>query len=111
MQPFYFKSYQKIVGVAHDLEELKARLKEIGTEDPASVNYHLSEGHIVSWLQYIGEDSAAEALIGVKDFSEALKKLEGVSGVHHGKGGMNDEMMARRREMMSRIKGRSTERP
>ncbi|MGC9175340.1 MAG: hypothetical protein ACP5GO_05785 [Thermoprotei archaeon] len=45
MQPFYFKSYQKVVGVAHDLSELKEHLKEIGTRDPACVNYHLSEGH------------------------------------------------------------------
>ncbi|MDP7976149.1 MAG: hypothetical protein ACP5T5_04355 [Thermoprotei archaeon] len=106
MQPFYFKSYQKVVGVAHDLSELKEHLKEIGTRDPACVNYHLSEGHIVSWLQYIGEDSAAEALIGVKDFNDALKKLEGLESNHHGTSMMNEGMMQRRREMMMRMKGK-----
>ncbi|MEM4093045.1 MAG: hypothetical protein QW837_08395 [Conexivisphaerales archaeon] len=102
IKPFYFKSYQKTVGIAHDVEELKEKIQEIGSTDPSCVNYHLSQGHIVSWLQYIGEDAAAEALKGVNHFEEALKKLEEVSSVHEGEHMMGSGMMQHRQEMMQR---------
>lgn len=76
MEPFYFKSYDKVVGVAHDVEELEEEIERIGESDPACVNWHLQQGHIVSWLKYLGENALAEMLEGVKDWKEALARIE-----------------------------------
>lgn len=75
MEPFYFKSYEKTVGVAHNVKELKDELERIGKEDPACANWHLQQGHIVSWLKYIGEGTLAEMLKGVGDWREALARI------------------------------------
>ena len=71
MEPFYFKSYDRVVGIAHDEKELEEELERIGSTDPACVNWHLEQGHIVSWLRYIGNNTLAEMLKGVKDWREA----------------------------------------
>lgn len=75
MERFYFKSYDRTVGSAGTLEELRAELKRLAGEDPGCVNYHLREGHIVQWLNYIGERDAATSLSGVGDASVAVKIL------------------------------------
>ncbi|BDB97489.1 hypothetical protein [Saccharolobus caldissimus] len=75
MEPFYFKSYEKIVGIAHNVQELEKEIVRIGTTDPACVNWHLEQGHIVSWLKYIGNNTLAEMLKGVKDWREALARI------------------------------------
>jgi len=75
MEPFYFKSYEKVVGVAHDVKELETELERIGKENPACVNWHLQQGHIVSWLKYMGENTLAEMLKDVKDWKEALARI------------------------------------
>ncbi len=76
MEPFYFKSYDKVVGVAHNTEELKDEMKRIYAKDPACVEYHLKEGHIVSWLNYMGEKGLAEILRGVTDVREAISRID-----------------------------------
>jgi hypothetical protein len=76
MEPFYFKSYNKVVGVAHNVDELREEMKRLFKEDPACVEYHLKEGHIVAWLEYIGEKGLAEMLKGVNDVKEALVRID-----------------------------------
>lgn len=75
MEPFYFKSYEKVVGVAHDIKELEKEIARIGATDPGCVNWHLEQGHIVSWLRYTGNNTLAEMLKGVKDWREALARI------------------------------------
>ena len=75
MEPFYFKSYEKVVGVAHDVKELEKEIERIGKSDPACVNWHLQQGHIVSWLKYIRENTLAEMLKGVNDWKEAVARI------------------------------------
>jgi len=104
MKPFYFRSYGKVVGIAHDLKELEKEIERIGSKDPACVNYHLKEGHVTSWLAYIGEKEAAEALEGVNDFKEALSRLRALPQKGEKMGGPMQGMMQRRKEMMERRK-------
>ena len=76
MEPFYFKSYNRIIGIAHNAKELEKEMERLMKEDPAALEYHLREGHIVSWLNYIGEVGLAEVLRGVKDPKEALARVK-----------------------------------
>lgn len=75
MEPFYFRSYDRVVGVAHNEKELENEIMRIGATDPACVNWHLEQGHIVAWLRYIGNNTLAEMLKGVKDYREALARI------------------------------------
>ncbi len=88
MEKFYFKSYDRTVGSAGNLEELKSEMSRLSREYPGSVDYHLREGHIASWLNYIGEKDAAESLSGVTDAATALKRL----GATGGQGGRRGQM-------------------
>jgi hypothetical protein len=76
MEPFYFKKYDEIIGIASDINDLKNEIQRLKIENKLSVEYHLREGHIVQWLNYIGEKKAASDLSGVIDIDEALKVLE-----------------------------------
>ncbi|MEM0068602.1 MAG: hypothetical protein QXZ23_10310 [Saccharolobus sp.] len=76
MEPFYFKSYDKVVGIAHDVKELEKEMERLSKADPACVEWHLKEGHIVSWLNYIGEKGLAEILKGVGNVKEALSRIK-----------------------------------
>lgn len=76
MEPFYFKSYNKVIGVAHDVKELEKEIERLSKEDPAALQYHLKEGHIVSWLNYLGENGLAEMLKGVTEPEEALARIK-----------------------------------
>jgi hypothetical protein len=75
-EPFYFKSYDRVIGVAHDVKELASEMERLAKEDPAALEYHLREGHIVAWLNYIGEARLAEALKGVSEPREALSRVK-----------------------------------
>jgi len=75
MEPFYFKSYDRVIGIAHDIRELEKEMERLVKEDPPALEYHLREGHIVSWLNYIGEVGLAEVLRGVSDPKEALARV------------------------------------
>ncbi|MQL55592.1 hypothetical protein [Acidianus ambivalens] len=76
MEPFYFKSYDRVIGIAHDVKELEKEMERLSKEDPAALEYHLREGHIVSWLNYIGEKGLAEMLKGVTAPKEALARIK-----------------------------------
>jgi len=64
-----------VVGVAHDVNELEKEMDRLSKEDVDCLEYHLKEGHIVSWLNYIGERGLAEMLNGVADPKEALARI------------------------------------
>ncbi len=88
MEPFYFKKYDETIGIACDINDLKKEIQRLKVENPLSVEYHLREGHIVQWLNYIGEKKAASELAGINDIDGALKILE-QTGAHKRKpGGM-----------------------
>ena len=75
-EPFYFKSYDRVIGVAHDVRELLREMKRLANEDRAALEYHLSQGHIVAWLYYLGENGLAKRLEGVKDAETAIRVVE-----------------------------------
>ena len=75
MEKFYFKSYDRTIGSAANLEELKSEMKRLSNVDPASLEYHLRQGHITMWLNYIGGTAAAQSLNGVTNARMALRKL------------------------------------
>ncbi|WP_054857807.1 hypothetical protein [Vulcanisaeta sp. JCM 16159] len=72
-EPFYFKSFDRVIGIARNVEELKSELERLINVDPKALEYHLREGHIVQWLVYIGEVELAKRLIGVGDPKRALE--------------------------------------
>jgi hypothetical protein len=76
IQPFYFKSYDKVIGVAHNLTELNREMKRLASEDRMALEYHLASGHIVDWLEYSGEWELAFQLKGVKNADEANRWTE-----------------------------------
>lgn len=72
--PFYFKSFDKTIGVASNMEELRSEFKRLLDVDPKSLEYHLKEGgHIVQWLAYIGENELSKRLIDVSDPRKAYE--------------------------------------
>ncbi|ARM74906.1 hypothetical protein [Acidianus manzaensis] len=73
MEPFYFKSYNKTIGVAHNVKELQEGIEHL---DQEAIKYHLKEGHVVAWLNYIGEKGLAEILKGVEDPKEAVSRIK-----------------------------------
>ena len=75
-EPFYFKSYDRVIGVAHDVRELLREMKRLINEDRAALEYHLSQGHIVAWLRYLGEEGLARKLEGVGDAETAIRLVE-----------------------------------
>ncbi|WP_054841906.1 hypothetical protein [Vulcanisaeta distributa] len=67
-EPFYFKSFDRVIGVAHNVNELRSEFGRLLSVDPKALEYHLREGgHIVQWLEYIGEVELARRLIGISD--------------------------------------------
>ncbi len=72
IEPFYFKSYDKVVGVAHNVNELQNEIKRLMVKDPACVEYHLREGHIVQWLEYINENQLSKKLQGIDNPRKAF---------------------------------------
>ena len=75
-RPFYFKSYDRTIGVGHDVKELNSELRRLAIQDRASVDYHLRAGHIVEWLYSVNEIELAEELDGVKTIERAQFVVE-----------------------------------
>ena len=76
MEPFYFTSYDRVIGTARDVRELDKEMKRLAREDRACLEYHLENGHIVSWLVYVNEPELAKDLEGVKTVEEAVMMVE-----------------------------------
>jgi len=72
-EPFYFKSFNNVIGIAHNVTELETELARLINVDKEAVKYHLREGHIVQWLRYIGEGELAERLTNVTEPEQALQ--------------------------------------
>ncbi len=94
MEPFYFKKYDETIGIACDVGDLKRELQRLKIENPLSAEYHLKEGHIVQWLDYINEKELASDLKNVTDIDTALaviekreKKVKRPAGMHPGRKG------------------------
>ncbi len=71
VQPFYFKSYDRIIGIARNTTELHKELTRLAEVDPAALEYHIREGHIAQWLAYANETELAKELKAVKSIEQA----------------------------------------
>jgi len=69
-------SYERVIGVASNLRELDGEMKRLAREDRPCLEYHLANGHIVSWLEYMNEPEFAKDLAGVKNVDEAIRLAE-----------------------------------
>jgi len=76
VQPFYFTSYNNVIGVAGSIRELDLEMKRQSREDRACLEYHLASGNIVRWLEYAGEPELANDLRGVSGADEAILLVE-----------------------------------
>ncbi|MCW6159094.1 MAG: hypothetical protein LVQ63_06420 [Thermoplasmatales archaeon] len=76
MEPFYFKSYNKTIGVACDAESLLYTVKCIAKFDSSAIDWHVSEGHICAWLRSFGEKELADKLSNVKDTASFIDTME-----------------------------------
>lgn len=73
---FYFRSYDRIIGKASDVRELEREISRLAWENPEAVAYHLSQGHIASWLESIGEVELAHDLRHATTIYDAQMKIE-----------------------------------
>jgi hypothetical protein len=76
MEPFYFRSYDKIVGVAHNLQELQAEMDRLLKNDPSCVKWHLEQDHLRTWIDYAGYKALAQSLRGIKDPAEVNARIK-----------------------------------
>jgi hypothetical protein len=55
INPFYFKSYDRVIGEARDVNELAKEMKRLAREDPAAVGYHneIQASPCCSWLDIL----------------------------------------------------------
>lgn len=75
-EPFYFTSYGIVVGVAKNLKELDLEMKRLSREDRACVEYHLSSGNLVRWLEYSNQLELSTELVGITNADEAIQLVE-----------------------------------
>ena len=76
MEPFYFKSYDRIVGKAETPVELLNEMKRLENTDPFCVEYHVREGHISNWLKGSGRPDLAVKTESAKDPKVVINILE-----------------------------------
>jgi len=86
MDPFYFKSYDRLIGVACDLESLVTEMKCLSDYDYDAVNYHILNGHISMWLNYMGFPELAEDVKTASSPEEAIKMVKSFKKVKRGMG-------------------------
>ncbi len=76
MEPFIFKSFDRELGIACNLESLITELECVTSYDYDAANYHLINGHISMWINYIGFPELAENLKAAKSPQEAIMILK-----------------------------------
>jgi len=76
MEPFYFKSYDKIIATANNVNELLEDMEKLVKENPESLKYHLAEKDIYKWLNYINEKKLATKLKNVNDPEKAILTIQ-----------------------------------
>lgn len=65
-----------MIGVARNIRELDLEMKRLSREDRACLEYHLSSGYIVLWLEYAGEPELAKDLRGTTMADVAIQIVE-----------------------------------
>lgn len=80
MEPFYFKSFDRVLGIAYDVPSLYYGVKYLSVYDKPAIEYHLKEGHISDWLDYIDEHELSKEIRGKTDIGSALEILEKAVG-------------------------------
>ncbi|AKA48573.1 hypothetical protein IX51_05070 [uncultured archaeon] len=74
MEPFLFRSYYYCVkGLATDLIELESEMRRLNSVDQGCVQWHLLNGHISTWLRYIGEKNLANRLSSSNSTEDAIR--------------------------------------
>ncbi len=76
MEPFYFKSYDKILATANNVNELLAAMEKLLKENPESLKYHLNNKDIYAWLNYTGEKKLASKLKNIEDPENAISSIK-----------------------------------
>ena len=76
IEPYYFTSYDRVIGVAGDVRQLDIEMKRLLREDRACLEYHLGSGNIVKWLMYADEQELAMDLTGVANPDLAISLVE-----------------------------------
>ncbi|MDG6994449.1 MAG: hypothetical protein JRN52_00885 [Nitrososphaerota archaeon] len=70
IEPFYFKSYDMTIGIAHNVNELSYEIARLATENPGALEHHIKEGHIVEWLEHSNERELANELRGATSIDQ-----------------------------------------
>jgi hypothetical protein len=97
MGHFYFKSFDRTIGMACDVQGLYYEIKCLALYDKAVVDYHVKEGHIAMWLDYIGDHNPADIIRNENETESVLNTLENNikknnnmksrnNSMHHGSG-------------------------
>ena len=76
MEPFYFKSFEKVIGIACDVPGLYYSIMCLSKYDKAAVEYHLKQGHIADWLNYLGEHELSQLIRKINSVEDVIKILE-----------------------------------
>jgi hypothetical protein len=76
IQPYYFTSYDRVIGIASNVRQLDLEMRRLSREDRACLEYHLSSGFIVRWLEYADEPELANNLKGISSADEAILVVE-----------------------------------
>ena len=80
MEPFYFKSYDRIVGKAETPMEFLSEMKRLENTDPFCVEYHVREGHISIWLKEAERPDLAVKIESARDPKVVINILEAEIG-------------------------------
>jgi len=76
LEKFYLRSYGRIIGEASNLNELKREMRRLSISYQAALEYHLMEGHISQWLEYIGETALAKELGKTRTVPQAQNVID-----------------------------------
>jgi hypothetical protein len=76
IQPFCFTSYGTVIGKASSVPELYQEMKKLAKDNRPCLEYHLVQGHLVSWLDYAQEQELAKELSGIRNIESALVLVE-----------------------------------
>ncbi len=76
MEPFYFKSFERVIGVACDVPGLYYTIKCLSVYDRPAVEYHIKQRHIADWLDYIGNHELSKMMNNAESVEEAIAILE-----------------------------------
>ena len=76
MEPFYFRSYDKIIATANNVNELLDAMEKLSMSNPESLKYHVANKDIYNWLNYIDEKKLATKIRNTKDPKKAITAIK-----------------------------------